>query len=102
MKAVLLSLLIASAISGKQPDGDVLFDAMSDELARSVAQLKIDKHDKPYYIGYRIDDTDTLDIRASFGAFTEDQESRARMLSVDVHVGDYKLDSGNMRRRYWD
>ncbi len=102
MKAVLLSLIIALAASDMRPNDDVLFEAMNDELARSVGQLKIEKHEKPYYVSYCICDFSTLDIDASFGAITEDQQSRHRTLSVDVHVGSYQLDSGNMRRDYWD
>jgi predicted Zn-dependent protease len=102
MKAVLLPLIIAIASAGIQPEHDVLFDAMNDELARSVNQLKIEKHDKPYYVSYRIDDSEILEINASFGAITNDRESRHRRLDVDVHVGDYTLDSGNMRSFNWD
>jgi predicted Zn-dependent protease len=94
---LLLPLIIALANSGLQPDHDVLFNAMNDELARSVHQLRIEKHDKPYYVSYRIEDCETLDINASFGAITKNRESRSRRLFVDVHVGDYQLDSGNMR-----
>jgi predicted Zn-dependent protease len=103
MKPVLLPLIIALASSGIQPERDVLFDAMNDELARSVNQLKIEKHDKPYYVSYHIDDSETLEIDASFGAITNDRESRNRKLYVDVHVGDYQLDSGNMRPSFgWE
>ncbi|MBS2011081.1 MAG: hypothetical protein JST01_28775 [Cyanobacteria bacterium SZAS TMP-1] len=101
MKAVILSLVISLANSSPQAGGDTIFQAMSDELSRSVEHLKIEKHDKPYYVSYRIDDSTTLSIQATFGSCTEDQLSRARMLSVDVHEGDYKLDSGNIRRGGW-
>ncbi len=103
MKALLACLLIASASLSTPVDRDVVFDAMNDELGRSINQLKIEKHDKPYYVSYLVHDTEKLDIKATFGAITEDKESRARKLAVDVHVGDYKLDSGNMQRGFsWD
>ncbi|MBX9691553.1 MAG: hypothetical protein K2Z81_04155 [Cyanobacteria bacterium] len=93
MKLALIPLLIALANVTCQPERDVLFDAMTDELSRSVGQLKIEKYDKPFYIGYHIRDIETLSIAASYGALTEDESSRIRMLSVDVHVGDHKIDS---------
>jgi len=96
MKPILVPLIIALTSSQPQADNDVLFDAMNDELARTVAQLKIEKHDKPYYVSYRIDDCDSLNTSASFGAITSDTYNRYRVLSVDVHVGSYGLDSGNM------
>ncbi|MGH9549731.1 MAG: hypothetical protein ACRD3W_10165, partial [Terriglobales bacterium] len=101
MKIALVSLILALAAAGnQQPAGDAIFDAMNDELARSVTQLKIGKHDRPYFVSYNIDQWDTLDIDASFGAFTLDQQARTRLLGLDVRVGDYHVDSGNMRRRY--
>ncbi|HEY9712290.1 MAG TPA: metallopeptidase TldD-related protein, partial [Chroococcales cyanobacterium] len=93
------SLLAPSATRGSADasaaSGDVIFEAMNDELARSMKLLKIEKHEKPYYISYRIDDDDYLYLTATFGAISKEQSPRHRTLTVDVHVGDYHLDSGN-------
>lgn len=99
MQFILFPLLIAISTSAV-PENDVLLNALTDELNRSMQQLKIGSHKKPYYMSYHVNDNERTDITASFGAITKDSFKRNRDLTVDVHVGDYKLDSGNMPRVY--
>ena len=51
--------------------------------------------DKPFYIEYRLLDLDVRNVTASFGALLSNSTSRQRVMSVDVRVGDYHLDSSN-------
>ena len=51
--------------------------------------------ERPYYIEYRLLDLDERTISAEFGALLSSSTTRNRFMSVDVRVGNYKLDSSN-------
>jgi predicted Zn-dependent protease len=74
---------------------DVVMRAMKDELARSVAQLQLQKMDKPYFLAYRMDEINQNSVSAMLGGLTKDEPSRIRMIGVEVRVGDYALDNSN-------
>jgi TldD protein len=81
-------------------DSDKTLAAMQDELDRSRARLALkipDKTDpaRPYFIQYRILDMDVRTIVAEFGALVSSTAGKNRVMSVDVRVGDYNLDSSN-------
>jgi predicted Zn-dependent protease len=97
MKRQLLSiglLLLASAPLLAQQD-DVETRAMRDELQRSMKDLHLDSTDGPYYIAYKIVDSDRKAAEASFGSLVTSEENRTRTLTVTVRVGSYDLDSSN-------
>lgn len=96
MKSLISSLLALSAIaSPTSTQNDNIFPAMKDEMARSISRLKLEGHEAPYYIGYTVHDTDSISLGATFGALTDDSRDHGRTLSVDVRIGDYKLDSAS-------
>jgi TldD protein len=72
---------------------DPILQAMREELARSKAQLKMDNVPAPYYIEYRLSDTEQFEAEAAFGALRQSQRSHQRFVRVVVRVGDYKQDS---------
>jgi TldD protein len=79
---------------------DHTLDAMRDEMQRSRDRLTLQTGDpttpsKPYYIEYRLLDLDERTIVAEFGALVSSTTSRDRFMSVDVRVGNYKVDSSN-------
>jgi predicted Zn-dependent protease len=79
---------------------DHTLDSMRDEMARSRARLAIPIADggapvKPYYIEYRLLDLDERTITAEFGALISSTTTRNRLMSVDVRVGNYQVDSSN-------
>ncbi|MGB6198704.1 MAG: metallopeptidase TldD-related protein [Candidatus Acidiferrales bacterium] len=79
---------------------DHTLDAMRDEMSRSRDRLAIPLADqgapvKPYYIEYRLLDLDERTITAEFGALISSTSSRNRLMSVDVRVGNYQVDSSN-------
>jgi predicted Zn-dependent protease len=84
---------IATAAAHDAAKGDVLLEALLTELDRSVAQLKMDQVQAPYYIEYRVSDVDDFDAEAAFGAIRESNRSQFRVLRVVVRIGDYKQDS---------
>jgi predicted Zn-dependent protease len=81
-------------------DSDRTLAAMQDELDRSKARLELKIPDtnqpaRPYFIQYRILDLDVRTIVAEFGALVSSTSGKNRIMSVDVRVGSYNLDSSN-------
>ncbi len=76
-------------------DTDKTLAALHDELERSRTRLMLPGQEKPYYIEYRLLDLEEHTISAQFGAVIGNTATRNRFMSVDVRVGDYKLDSSN-------
>ncbi len=72
---------------------DPLLRALQAELARSKAQLKMDKVGAPFYIEYRVFDVEQFEASAAFGALREQNRTRLRLLRALVRIGDYKVDS---------
>jgi len=89
-RALLLSLGLALAAFGQE---DVVVKAMRDELARSMAGLRMENLDKPYFISYRVEDADAGVVSATLGQLTASNFGRSRALAVQVRVGGYQLDN---------
>lgn len=94
---LMLGSALLSAIPARvglaQQQEDPLLKAMSDELARSVAELKLDSLEKPYYIEYAVTDSESFDVEATFGAVVRSYRSRSRPVSIDLRVGSYGFDN---------
>jgi hypothetical protein len=96
--AALCLLLSAFCLLVSDParaQDDVVLRAMRDELARSMQQLQLEKLEKPYFIAYRVQEKNTADVLASFGAVLASASVRHRFLTVEVRVGSPKLDNTN-------
>jgi len=78
---------------------DVIMSAMQDEMTRSIKKLKLNGHDGPYFVSYRLTEYGTKRIVASYGALNENTFYRWRNLKVDVREGNYHLDSSNFNMR---
>jgi TldD protein len=76
---------------------DPLLKAMLQELDRSKNELQLKGFEKPFFIQYRIEDVDTFDTRAEYGATEGSTRSHQRVARVTVRVGDYKTDSSGQR-----
>jgi TldD protein len=91
--------LLVPATTAQQKDwqalagADPVLQAMRSELERSKSELKLDQIAAPYYIEYRVIDTDQYSAEAAFGALRGGVHTRFRVLRVVVRVGDYKQDS---------
>ncbi len=95
---IILFFLAAVLLPGglslvRAQDNDVIIQAMKDELDRAMKSLVIENMDKPYYLEYSLDDYWQWSIEGSFGSLTESKEDHRRILSVDLRVGDYRLDN---------
>lgn len=95
---ILLCLLCAGQIAAENPlpkdaTQDSVLRAMTAEMERSKAQLKLEGVSAPYYIDYRITDSNAYICQAAFGATRMEMRVHARYLRVVVRIGDYKQDS---------
>lgn len=92
---ILAGAALLVALSAARAGDDVPMRAMSDELARSMAQLQLRDMERPYFIAYRMDDLDGATISGVLGSLTTAQAARSRLLSVELRVGSYALDNSN-------
>ncbi|MBZ5613106.1 MAG: hypothetical protein LAO23_03785 [Acidobacteriia bacterium] len=93
-KALALSLLVLLGVLAHAQD-DIPMRAMKDELSRSITELQLQKMEKPYFLAYRMDETNQSTVSAMLGSITQAQPSRIRLIGVEVRVGDYALDNSN-------
>jgi predicted Zn-dependent protease len=77
--------------------GDPVLHAMQAELDREQAQLVLPGMQRPYFIEYRLDDVAVWEAVASYGALTEEQSSRQRIVRVTIRIGDNQIDSSSSR-----
>jgi predicted Zn-dependent protease len=92
--ASLLLVALACALPARAQD-DVVMKAMRDELDRSMKQLQLENLEKPYFIAYRVVDSESTGVSASFGALDSSNQGRSRRITVEVRVGSYQLDNTN-------
>jgi TldD protein len=84
-----MSLLTPTATAAD----DVVLRAMSDELDRSIKNLRIEQKAKPYFIGYRITDDKRLRLTYELGQKAEDEQQENRVAEIDMHAGDKTFDN---------
>lgn len=84
-----LSLLPAAA-AAQEP---YIEQAMRDEMARSVKELRIEKFGKPYFIAYHLLDTDTYSFSSVLGGDTGAEKRARKQAFVNLRVGGKKLDN---------
>lgn len=93
-KLFCVALLTAVGLAAQTKD-DVVFRAMRDELQRSMKKLQLEQMQRPYFISYHVFEADDKDASGFLGSLINASESRSRILTVDVRVGDYSLDNSN-------
>src|SRR6202045_148206 len=85
----------ANAESSSQGN-DPLLRAMQQELDREKA-LMLPGMQRPYFIEYRLDDMNTYEAVANYGALTQEVSNHQRIIRVTVRIGDYAVDSSSTR-----
>ncbi len=84
------------------PRETVVLRSMKKELDRSFAKLKNAGDNPLYFLCYRVYDTDTLRMSASYGALDEDQENHRRTLDVEARVGSAEIDNTHKLRENFE
>jgi TldD protein len=74
-----------------------MLQAMQTELEREKAQLLLPGMERPYFIEYRLDDMNTYEAIANYGALTREEANHQRVVRVTVRVGDYSVDNSSSR-----
>jgi len=74
---------------------DVVLRALSDEMDRSMADLKLEDNDAPYYLQYLLNQEYNCRISAEYGAVTVCNCDKADQMFLDLRVGDYEFDNSN-------
>lgn len=90
---LLVGFMLVCLPAVMKAEKDVIIEAMTDEMNRSMKSLQIENMEKPYYLGYTIIDNRQVAIEAVFGSLTNSRESHNRSLRVDLRVGSYQLDN---------
>jgi TldD protein len=87
---LLFVLLFVSTIAWSQDDK--LLNILQKELNREVTEFtKVSQ--PPYFLDYRVSDSETAYIVSSFGSLVQSNVSRDRNMSANVRVGDYVVDN---------
>jgi TldD protein len=94
---ICLFLLLASPVLAQ----DKLLPILENELTREMTALK--KADvPPYLISYRVDDSRNYQIEASLGVIIKSSDTRKRILTTQVRVGNPSLDNTHELRGEFD
>lgn len=86
-----------AAAAPESPKDDPILRAMQAELDREQAQLLLPGMQRPYFIEYRIDDLNTYEAVANYGALVREEGGHQRILRVTVRIGSYETDSSSSR-----
>jgi hypothetical protein len=86
---------LAFAMAGDAQDP--VMRAMRDELARSMSQLQLESLEKPYFISFRVEEARSQSVAGQFGSALGRNESRNRIVVVEVRVGSPALDNTNFQ-----
>jgi hypothetical protein len=95
LSSLLLSLTLPVTQSAKAAD-DVILNAMTGEMERSLSDLHVEDHRPPYFISYSIKEIDEAIIESELGSPPSLKRSRKRYFTPIVKVGDYDVDSTEM------
>ncbi|CCQ89410.1 TldD/PmbA family [Nitrospina gracilis 3/211] len=88
---------VAAALPAKAETGNgaKIFQAMEEEMARSLKELRVDDFGPPYFINYQVRHHDRAEVVATFGSLLESDIKQKQTLFVDVKVGDPEFDSSH-------
>jgi TldD protein len=76
---------------------DPILQAMQAELNREQAQLLLPGMQRPYFIEYRLDDFNTFEAVANYGALIRQDSGHQRIVRVTIRIGSYATDSSTSR-----
>jgi TldD protein len=91
------SAVTFAAAAPQSPSDDTILRAMQAELDREKAQLLLPGMQRPYFIEYRLDDLNTYEAVANYGALVREEGGHQRIVRVTVRVGSYETDSSSSR-----
>ncbi len=96
----LFSPALARAAEAAAEPPDPMLAALEDELARA-REMKMDGLEKPYHLRATLNDEDTFQVSASFGALVARGSAKRTSSGVVVRLGDMALDNTNFVDDEW-
>ena len=90
--------LIPQTTTAQRPASSPVLQALEEEMKRAMTLLGQQGTPGPYFMGYEVNETATVDIQASQGALQSSDHDKIRVLDVEVRVGDYDLDNTHQIR----
>jgi len=87
-----LLFLLSSVSILSEDNQDIIFNAMTKELKRSMKKLKIKNSPGPYFVKYIIEDVERYRISGDYGVIKNENETKNRYYNVEVRIGDYTFD----------
>jgi len=88
-------------LSEKNAEEKPILSILEKELRRNYDKLRAPESQKPYFIGYTVDDVESVNIRATLGSLDVDQIGQTRQLTIDMRVGERKFDNTRFLERNW-
>jgi hypothetical protein len=97
--ALVCTATVAPCAFAQKPDAitDPMLRAMQAELDREKALLLLPGMQRPYFIEYRLDDMNSYEAVANYGALTREETNRQRVVRVTVRIGDYVSDNSSSK-----
>ncbi|MDD4637532.1 MAG: metallopeptidase TldD-related protein [Bacteroidales bacterium] len=92
LKAILFAALLCVAFTdtkAKEEKETILFQAMNDELSRTMSGLSLPNMQKPFFCAYTIRTNEVFQLTASFGELTFCNGGQFNQFRADLMVGDY-------------
>lgn len=74
-------------------DNDVMLNALTDEMKRSMSSLKYEQHKLPYFVSYWAKELKETTITSNLGSPADVDYTNNRCLLPTVRLGNYDLDS---------
>ena len=90
--------LIPQTTTAQKPASSPVLQALEEEMKRAMTVLGKQSTPGPYFMGYEVNETATVDIQASQGALQSSEHDKIRVLDVEVRVGDYDFDNTHQIR----
>jgi hypothetical protein len=91
--SLFLLVLLLNGGAAARAQGDVVLDAMSDELNRTMKDLHIPPYSLPYFASFRIKDVEDATASSCLGSKAVVEHDRGRVFTPVVRIGDYSLDN---------
>lgn len=79
-----------------------IVEAMRQEMARAMNELRLGDYEAPYFLSYNIRDEEAVTLSGRFGALTGEDHRRQRYAYVESRVGSYEFDNfANIDAESW-
>lgn len=78
------------------PSDAEIFEGMQAEINRSLKKLKVDTFGPPYFLAYRLVESDVVRLVSSYGATLRGEREEERRLYVEARIGDESFDNTDL------